>query len=86
MSTHVLKCISPYFSDVWDGYKTFELRRADRDFKVGDIIILKEYEPIENVYSGREITATISYILMKFDGIKKGYWVLGFITLKKLNN
>jgi hypothetical protein len=82
MSTHVLKCKNPYFEECWHKRKPFEVRRCDRDFKEGDTVILKEYNPVGNIYSGREITAQISYILMKFDGIKKGYWVLGLKNMK----
>lgn len=42
---HELKCRPEYFSRVASGQKTFEIRRNDRDFQVGDILILKEYEP-----------------------------------------
>lgn len=46
MSFHNLKCTNPYFQDVWDGKKTFEVRNNDRNFAVNDIICLKEYDPI----------------------------------------
>ena len=35
MKKHLLKTINPYFQDVWDNKKTFEIRLNDRDFKVG---------------------------------------------------
>ena len=35
MKKHILKTINPYFQDVWDNKKTFEIRLNDRDFKVG---------------------------------------------------
>ncbi len=45
MKEHELKCHPEYFSRVASGQKTFEIRKNDRDFQVGDIIILKEYDP-----------------------------------------
>lgn len=38
---HELKIKECYWKDVWNGRKTFEIRKNDRDFKVGDIIHFK---------------------------------------------
>ncbi len=38
MSTHNLKTWMPFYQDVIDGRKTFELRKNDRDYQVGDIL------------------------------------------------
>lgn len=40
---HELKIWPPYYREVVNGVKTFEVRKYDRDFRVGDILILKEY-------------------------------------------
>lgn len=42
---HELKCHPNFFRRVADGTKPFEIRKNDRDFQVGDIVILKEYDP-----------------------------------------
>ncbi|WP_444812245.1 DUF3850 domain-containing protein, partial [Streptococcus canis] len=34
-----------YFEAIMDGTKTFECRYNDRDFKVGDELLLREYDP-----------------------------------------
>jgi hypothetical protein len=39
---HVLKVWSEYFWAIGEG-KEFELRRDDRDYKVGDLVRLREY-------------------------------------------
>jgi ASC-1-like (ASCH) protein len=41
---HELKLQQPYFDEVWNNRKTFEIRKNDRDFKVSDTVILKEYD------------------------------------------
>ena len=41
---HCLKKIQPYFADVENGTKTFEVRKNDRNFKNGDILFLQEYD------------------------------------------
>ena len=41
---HTLKTVEPYFSAVWNGVKTAELRdSSDREFKVGDILVLRQW-------------------------------------------
>lgn len=60
--THELKIYPKYFKAILDGKKTFEIRKDDRDFQVGDSIVLKEWDNIK--YSGREIQAIIKYMLM----------------------
>lgn len=78
--THELKILPKWFEDVKSGEKTFEIRRADRDFKVGDNLVLKEYE--KGRYTGREIERTIQYIY-KGDGtygLSEDFWILGLKT------
>ncbi len=61
MKTHELKILPKYFGDVAKGVKNFEIRRSDdRQFEVGDILILKEYE--RGAFTGREVTREIEYI------------------------
>lgn len=43
MKTHELKLDIKYFDEVKDGNKNFEIRKNDRDFKVGDILELKAW-------------------------------------------
>lgn len=59
--THNLKTTSAHFGQLWLGHKTFELRFNDRDFRVGDTLILQEVE--DNEYSGRELTAQVTHMM-----------------------
>jgi len=63
--THELKIHHEYFEAIRRGDKTFQLCRADQE-KVGDTLILREYEPSAEFpalkYSGREAKAIITYI------------------------
>lgn len=75
--THALKTWPEYFKEVVDGNKTFEIRKFDRPFKVGDRLLLQEYNPNHPGYTGNEIEFTIGYILDNPDfGLKKGYCIL----------
>lgn len=63
---HQLKSWPDIFQAVVDGLKTFEVRKNDRNFKVGDGIILNEWKPGEGYsgeYTGRRLSARIIYIL-----------------------
>ena len=89
MKIHELKILPQYFNAVIEGEKTFELRKDDRGFKVGDVLMLKEfslnekYETIEGAetyFSGRKILREINYILKDVSekmGLEKDYAILG---------
>lgn len=79
MKTHIKKLTQPFFDDVWNGDKRFELRKNDCDYEVNDLIILEEYDPISNTYSGRKIRAHITYVLKDYDGLEEGYCILGLL-------
>ena len=78
MQIHELKISPKYFEDVKSDKKRFEIRKDDRDYKVGDLITLKEYE--NGQYTGREIkNIPIIYILRDATeyGLMDGYCILG---------
>lgn len=60
--THELKILPEYFEAVLSRKKSFEIRRDDRDFKVGDTLLLKEYDSIFKVFTGRTVKRKITYI------------------------
>ena len=74
---HDLKTWPEYFNEVFLGHKTFEVRKNDRDFKVGDYLILKEWDPNTNSYTGRMLARKVSYILKGGEfGVEEGYVVM----------
>lgn len=80
---HQLKCASNYFEDVITGRKTFEVRKNDRDFRVGDFIALNELTPHEcnekkeHLETGKSALFHIHYILDDPEYVKEGYVILG---------
>lgn len=44
-----------YFQQILNGKKNTELRLADFPLKEGDILILEEFDPDTNTYTGRKI-------------------------------
>lgn len=86
IKVHRLKTRPEFFQAVWLGIKPFEFRVNDRDYQTGDVLILEEFEPLENDYSGREITAQVTYNLQHptFPAIPDGYIIMGIrVTDKK---
>ena len=57
---HYLKIRPEYFNAVILGLKTFELRKNDQNYYVGDELVLAEYD---NGFTGREFAVKVTYIL-----------------------
>lgn len=74
---HVLKLHCCYFDSVVEGKKNFEVRFNDRDYKVGDVIILGEWDETSKIYTGRRCAAEITYVLKENTMMASGYAVLG---------
>jgi hypothetical protein len=78
---HELKTWSEHFVDLLSGKKTFEFRRNDRDFKVGDTLVLREWSPRVERYSGEQMRLTVSHMLAgPAFGIPEGYVILSLRT------
>lgn len=74
---HELKTWNEYFEEVFMGHKTFEVRKADRPFAKGDTLILKEWNPETESYTGRQMARNISYILEGGNfGVEPGFVVM----------
>lgn len=90
---HELRCWVEYFEAVWDGRKTFEVRYDDRGFQTGDSVALREWDQKGECacdryhgrtcgrYTGREIVATISYMLASSPGPRNGFNGNGYVVL-----
>lgn len=83
MSAHYVKSWTPFFEAFVRGDKRHDLRDDDRNFMVGDILILQEYDPFKGRYSGRELRMEVSYITgrdtpcaFSSSVLQKGYVIL----------
>ena len=59
---HNKKIHPKFFGLILNGKKTFELRLADWECNEGDILVLQEWDPEKNEYTGRQIEKVITYI------------------------
>jgi hypothetical protein len=74
---HSLKTWPEYFEALTDGTKTFEVRKDDRTFVIGDELWLREFYPDIKLYSGREVVRRVAYILRgPAFGVRSGYCVM----------
>lgn len=86
MQIHDLKIWPEFFDAVDSGVKTFDLRKDDRGFKVGDVLKLREWAPAGHFYTGRSVVKQIGYILEHRPdagcaatfGLQEGYVILAF--------
>lgn len=85
MTEHKLKLNQKYFDAVKNGIKTFEVRKNDRDFRIGDTLYLSEtkdngeYVITELGLRVDPIKAIVTYILTRDDfpdGVPEGYVVM----------
>jgi hypothetical protein len=85
MKTHELKSWPEFFADILSGRMRFELRRNDRDYQVGDELVLREWEPRDQNYSGNVVYMRVTYVLhgagpgciAPLKGLAIGYCILG---------
>lgn len=79
MTRHELKTWPKYFAAVRSGGKRFEIRRNDREFAVGDILVLREFEPETDTFTGQTEERQITFLLSEEDyGVIHGFVAIGF--------
>lgn len=72
------------FQAVWDELKPYEVRKADRDFQVGDELLLREWSQ-DSGYSGRRILAKVTYMTPPGHwGIPQDVCILGIRVILRM--
>jgi hypothetical protein len=74
MAEHDLKIWPQFFGPVSEGRANFQFRKNDRDYREGDTLRLREWEPPTGLlgctpgrYTGREVLVKVNYIMRVFD-------------------
>lgn len=89
---HELKTWPDVFEEMWKGNKRHEWRKNDRDYQLGDMLILREWEPrlvdddeiVDGHYTGRRIFALVTFINKGPEwGIPEGFAVMSVEIVTK---
>lgn len=59
---HFVKSWAHFFDAIAVGEKKHDLRKNDRDYKVGDVLRLQRYDNINGRYTGAELEQKVTYI------------------------
>ncbi len=76
--THDLKVQTQFWADLWEFRTTAQLRQDDRQYRVGDVLLLREYNP-QFGYTGMNCKRKITHILRHEDvpyGVRRGWCIL----------
>ena len=71
--THALKTEIVFFKDIVSGTKTFEVRKYDRPFKLGDALLLQEWDAEVKVYTGKNGAVALPILWMIQLSLKKDF-------------
>ena len=79
--THELPIWPDSFASVANGSKPFDVRQNDRNFQVGDALLLRELNPETHEYTGQTLVRWVSHVLPgNTFGVEAGWCVLGLST------
>jgi hypothetical protein len=84
---HKLKTWPEPFFAVEREKKTCELRKADRDFKVGDFLMLLEFDPARDRFTGRYLCREITHVHRPEDvprGLLEGFVILSIFPCDRI--
>lgn len=70
MIKHELKTWPEMFTAIASGAKRFEIRKYDRSFAVGDMLVLREWNNESLFYTGASLETIVTFI------VKGGQWGL----------
>lgn len=80
---HILKVRTRFFPDIASGNKTFEVRKNDRDYKVGDRLTLFEVND-DGSETGQALSVRATYVQHgPAFGLQEGYLIMGIKLSKR---
>lgn len=63
MRIHELKTWTDLYPAIESNAKRVEIRFNDRDFEAGDLLLLREYDPKEELHTGRSCWRRVTHVL-----------------------
>ncbi|QSO51317.1 DUF3850 domain-containing protein [Alicyclobacillus curvatus] len=73
---YIVKVTPDNFESVRAGNKTVEMRKDDKGYRIGDKLILTEYNTGTETYTGRACVVTVTHILRGEPWMMAGYVAL----------
>jgi hypothetical protein len=86
---HEIRCWPPHFEEIASGRKLVDIRPADREYRVGDVLIQREFDPARRLtdpdtqvtvlgdYTGKVCICTVTHVLTGGQfGLQNGYVAL----------
>ena len=75
---HELKTHPEPFEDICSGIKTFEYRKNDRNFKKGDSLWLRKFNPdLKFYHPNKDVTVVVTHIVYGPNfGVPDGYCIM----------
>jgi hypothetical protein len=86
MTEHELKTWPEHYAAIDGGSKTVELRLNDRPYAVGDSLLLREWEPLEAGYTGRQLRVRVTHILRGGEWLAPGYIAMSIRLMSEDGN
>lgn len=77
MIEHEVKCWPEKFARVQSGQKSFEIRKNDRDYQVGDTLVLREFNKKDGQYVDYSSPVRAKIVYIDTFEQKEGFVVLG---------
>ena len=82
---HYLKTWPEAFNAVWSGIKRYEIRKNDRHYECDDHLVLQEYFPEVDSFSGREIECVVTWMSAGTWGLPADLCVMSIEITKKVH-
>ena len=79
IKVHEIKLGAEFFEESVSNVKGFEIRKNDRDYRVGDILEMMEYK--NGAETGRTVTKLVTYILEDYTGLEDGYCIMSTVPV-----
>ena len=79
--THELKIHPKYYRGVLLGLKKVEIRLNDRNYQADDLLILNEFDPQTEKYTGGQVKRKIDLIIKDVPGLEPDYVILQLVKI-----